>query len=80
MSRMKDFEPKRQLEPKVTDRPELSGMNPGVGSSEAEKNSHPSTLGTARCRAQPVDAKDDDNQEKQSKDIGTAEPIKGGMV
>ena len=58
-------------------KPEPSGVNPGENNSRVEKNGHQSALGTACCRAQPVAAKGDDNQETQCKDIGTDGPVRG---
>ena len=57
--------------------PVPSEINPDVGSREVEKNSHPSTLGTARCRALPVDPKNDNNRERQGTATSAAEPVKG---
>ena len=53
------------------------GINPEVVGSEVEEISHPSTPGTARCRALPVDLKNDNNQERQGTATSAAEPVKG---
>ena len=58
-------------------KPDPPCVNPGEDNSKVERNGHPSALGTARCRAQPVVARGVDNQETQCKDIGTDGPVKG---
>ena len=45
--------------------------------SKVERKCHPSALGTARCRTQPVAASGSNNQKTQCKDLFTDVPVKG---